>query len=356
MRRGSGVLAWAAVLWVTACGDADFSALVAAGNRGPGAVGTIPERTLSVGETATVVVSSYFSDPDGDALSYTAVSSNPGFVTVSVAGSSVTVASVAQGVATVTVTARDPHGLLAQQRFQVTVPSRPPEVLSAIPSQTLHVGQTATVDASVHFRDPDGDPVTYSAASGNPEVATVAVSAATITIRATASGVATVTVRASDPGGGSARQAVQVTVLNRTPVAVGTISGRTLSIGEAATVDVSSHFSDPDGDALSYSTGSSDARVAQVSVSGSAVSVVALARGVATITVTAVDPQGLAAQQRFAVTVTAPNLAPETVGTIPAQTVGVGRATTLDVMAYFRDPDSDTLTYTTASRDRKSVV
>ena len=312
-------------------------------------MGTIPERTLSVGETATVDVSSHFSDPDGDALSYTAVSSNTGLVTVTVAGSSVTVASVAQGVATVTVTARDPQGLLAQQRFQVTVPDRAPEVLSPIPSQTLHVGQTASVDASVHFRDPDGDPVTYSAVSANPEVATVSVSAATITIRATASGVATVTVRASDPGGGSARQAVLVTVLNRAPVAVGTISGRTLLVGETATVDVSSHFSDPDGDALSYSAGSSNTRVAQVSASGSAVSVVALAGGDVTVTVTATDPQGLAAQQRFAVTVTVPNRAPEAVGTIPARTLTVGQSETLDVAGNFQDQDGDALTYTAAS-------
>ncbi len=70
----------AAAVWVAACGDADpdVTGPTPVRNRAPQAVGTIPERTLSVGETATVDVSSYFSDLDGDALSYTAASSNAG--------------------------------------------------------------------------------------------------------------------------------------------------------------------------------------------------------------------------------------------------------------------------------------
>ena len=353
MRRGASVLASVAVVWVTACGDADSAAPDAAGNRGPEAGGTIPERTLLVGETATVDVSSHFSDPDGDALSYTAVSSNVGLVTVSVAGSAVTVASVAQGVATVTVTARDPHGLLAQQRFQVIVSNRAPEILSAIPSQTLQVGQTASVDASVHFRDPDGDPVTYLATSANPEVATVAVSAATITIRATAAGVANVTVTATDPQGLAAQQrfAVTVTAPNLAPEAVGTIPAQTVGVGRATTLDARGYFRDPDGDALIYTAASSAAGVVAVSVSGSTLILVGVSVGTASVTVTATDPAGLTAAQGIQVTASAatPNRAPEAVGTIPARTLTVGQSTTLDVSPFVTDPDGDALTYTAAS-------
>ncbi len=67
-------------------------------------------------------VSSYFSDPDGDALSYTAASSNAGVAEASVSGSSVAVAAHARGVVTVTVTARDRGGgLSASSPFAVTV-------------------------------------------------------------------------------------------------------------------------------------------------------------------------------------------------------------------------------------------
>ncbi len=76
---------------------------------------------MNTGESISVDVSSYFSDPDGDALTYTASSSNTGVATVGVSGSTVTVTGAAQGSATVRVTATDPGGLSATQSFAVTV-------------------------------------------------------------------------------------------------------------------------------------------------------------------------------------------------------------------------------------------
>lgn len=308
---------------------------------------TIPAHTVSVGETATVDVSPYFRDPDADAILYSAASSNAGVASVSVAGSSVTLTALAKGVATVTVEARDPPGLIAQQQFQVTVPNRTPEAVEAIPAQTLFSGETASVDASAYFRDPDGDPLTYVAASANANIATATAAAAAITIRAVAPGVTTVTVGVEDPDGGTVEQVVHVTVPNRGPVAVGSMANHTVLVGEAVTVDASSYFNDPDGDALSYAAASSNAGIAGVSVSGGSVAVTALAKGLATITVEARDPQGLIAQQRFQVAV--PNRGPVAVGSISARLVSVGETATIDVSSHFSDPDGDTLSYAAAS-------
>ena len=316
-------------------------------NRPPEAVGTIPARTLPVGDTATVDVSPHFRDPDGDALSYTVASSNAEVVGVSVSGSAVTVTAVARGIGTITVTARDPQGLLAQQLFEVTVPNQAPAAGDTIPAQTLFTGETATVDASAHFHDPDGDALTFTATSSSPAVATVTVSEATLTIRAVAAGAATISVTASDPDGAGAEQRFEVTVPNRAPEAVGTLPPRTLAVDETEPVVVSPFFQDPDGDPLAYTAASSDSAVAAVSVSGDTVSVTALAKGVATITVTARDGQGPAAEQRFEVTV--PNRAPAAADTIPAQTLFTGETATVDASAHFRDPDGDALTYAATS-------
>ena len=347
---------WAAVavVWAAACGDAgpgptipDPPPPAPPPNRGPLAVGAIPAITVSAGESMSVDVSPYFSDPDGDALAYTATSSNEAAAAVSVSGASVVVAAHARGVVTVTVVARDPGGLIAQQSFRATVPNRGPEAAGEIPAQTVFAGRTATVDASAWFSDPDGDALRYTAASSRPEVATVTVSEAEISIRALAPGVAMVAVGASDADGASAERTFRVTVPNRGPERVGTIAALTLPAGETAAVDLSSHFADPDGEMLAFTAVSSNAGVAEVSVSGDSVAVTAVARGLATVTVTARDPAGEAAQQMFRVTV--PNRAPEPVGTIPPLPLPAGETATVNLSSHFADPDGDALSYSAAS-------
>ena len=93
-------------------------------NRSPRAVGSIPAQTLKRGGSAvTVNVAQYFTDPDGDSLTYSARSSARSTVSVSVSGSDVTLTPVAAGTATVTVTALDTGELTATQRISVTVES-----------------------------------------------------------------------------------------------------------------------------------------------------------------------------------------------------------------------------------------
>ncbi|MCY3698558.1 MAG: Ig-like domain-containing protein [Gemmatimonadetes bacterium] len=326
---------------------------VQTGNRAPVAVGSIPAESLNPRQVRTIDVSSYFRDPDGNALTYTAASSNTGVATASVSGSSVTVTGVAAGSATVTVTARDPAGLTATQTIAVTVQTgnRAPVAVGSIPAESLNPGQAQTIDVSSYFRDPDGNALTYTAASSNTGVATASVSGSSVTVTGVAVGSATVTVTASDPSGLTATQtiAVSVQVGNRAPVPVGSIPAQGLEPSQTRTVDVSSYFRDPDGDALTYAASSSNTGVATTAVSGSSVSVSGVAVGSATVRVTASDPSGLSATQTFAVTVQVGNRAPVPVGSIPAQSLEPSQTRTVDVSSYFRDPDGDALTYAVSS-------
>ena len=324
-------------------------------NRRPTPVGTISGQTVEVGDSVTVDMSAYFNDPDGDTLRYNAASPNARVATVSVSGSTVTVSGVAVGSATITVTATDPEGLSATQQFVVTVSTgnRQPVVVARIPAQTMTVGAHATVDASSYFSDPDGDVLTYGAGSSDAAVVGVSVSGSQLSVTGVAAGSATVTVTATDPGGLSATQQFVVTVStgNRPPTTVGTIPDQAITVGATTTVDVSSYFSDPDGDVLTYGASSSDVAVARVSVSGSQVSITGVAAGSVTVTVTASDLGGLSATQQFVVTVRTGNRSPTTVGTIPDQAITVGATTTVNVSSYFSDPDGDVLTYAASSSD-----
>ena len=169
----------------------------------------------------------------------------------------------------------------------------------------MTVGQTATVEVSSFFRDPDGGTLRYTAASSAESVVSVSVSGSNLTLTAVAVGTAAITVTATDPDGLAATQSAVVTVeaTNRAPEAVGTISARTMSVGQTETVDVSPFFTDPDGDQLTYTAASSDEAVAAVSLTGSNLTVTAVAAGTAMVTVTATDPDGLTAMQGAEVTV-----------------------------------------------------
>ena len=335
-------------------GQQSFAVMVP--NRAPEPRGTLPNVSLPVGQTTTIEVSQYFSEPDGETLTYSANASDPAVAGVSIAGSTVTVAAQAKGSATVTIVASDPGGLSATQSFVFTVPNREPMPVGTIGAQTVEVGSSVTLDVATSFDDPDDDPLTYTAASSIPTVARTSVSGSAVTISAVGPGVTTVTITATDNDQATATQRVRVTVPqpNRPPQRVGSIPAQQLNIGQSATVNVAAYFSDPDGDALTYTATSSSPSVTRVSVSGSTVTISGLSAGTATMTVTARDPEGLTATQQARVTVQQPNRAPTRVGSIPARSLNPGGIATVNASPYFTDPDGDALTYTAASSN--SVV
>ncbi len=98
-------------------------------------------------------------------------------------------------------------------------PNQPPQAVGSLAPLTMVAGDTTTVDVSANFRDPDGDRLTYAAASSFAGVVSVSVSGGVVTLVAVAAGTATVTVTATDPGGLSATQQMAVTVESAIPSA-----------------------------------------------------------------------------------------------------------------------------------------
>ena len=206
-----------------------FAAVTAVGptNGPPIPVGTLPDQRLEVrGGPVMVDVASAFGDPDGDALTYGATSSNAAVAAVHVSGSTVTITPAIAGTATITVTATDVGGsnMTATQRFTTTVtdapPNSPPAAVGTLPDLTLHVSSPAVVNVTRAFRDPEGDALTYRATSSVVTVATVGVAGARVTVTPVtpaalgAAGATTILVTATDEGGSgtSATQRFTVTV------------------------------------------------------------------------------------------------------------------------------------------------
>ena len=130
-------------------------------NLSPQAVGTIADRSVQVSDGVFMVdVSGAFQDPEGDALTYRAVSSDSSVASVTVSGSTVSVTPLSGGTATMTVTATDAEGsnTSATQTLDVTVASRPPEAVGTLAPLSLRVADgVRSVNVSGAFRDPDGD-------------------------------------------------------------------------------------------------------------------------------------------------------------------------------------------------------
>lgn len=108
-------------------------------NRPPNA-STIPNQSTTAIANKTINLSSYFSDPDGDALTFAASSSDTGVCTVSVSGSTLTLRPVALGSTTITVTGNDGKGGTKSTTFTFSVVNSAPTVLLTSPSanQTLY--------------------------------------------------------------------------------------------------------------------------------------------------------------------------------------------------------------------------
>ncbi|MCY4600290.1 MAG: fibronectin type III domain-containing protein [Acidobacteria bacterium] len=108
---------------------------VLAVNDAPEQVEAIPDQELDEGsDTATVELAGFFEDPDGDALTYRATSSDTAVARVTVTAALLTVAPVQSGTATVTVSAEDRDGLTATQAFVVGVSD---QLVQAVVGDTL---------------------------------------------------------------------------------------------------------------------------------------------------------------------------------------------------------------------------
>ena len=312
-------------------------------NRSPISVGPIPNQTVRVGEAAgTVDVSSYFSDPDGNPLTYTATSSNTSKATVSLSGATLSITAVAAGSATIRVTATDPSNASRSRSFYATVlASNTVNRVGTIPKQTVYLGGTgtATVDVSGYFSGPVGETLTYSATSSSTSRATVSVSGSTLTITGVAGGSSTIGVTATSSQNTSATQSFSVQVYsNRTPSIVATIPAMQIINSGSDAVYLVNYFSDADGnDTLTYTASSSNATLVEVSIGGednTTLTIWANGLATATVTVTATDTSSATATQSFSVQVVSSFAADTVPGLSGQEQLLLGRLLTYDTLIF----------------------
>ena len=154
---------------------------------------------------------------------------------------------------------------------------------------------------------------------------------------------------------------------NQAPIALATgpIQGPALvEEGEDKTMVVSGYFRDVDGDVLSYPAPTVDLEgIVSVALAANeageqVLTISPLARGDATITVTATDPGGLSASVMINVTVDPEGMArPEYVGDLPSSLALMpGEERTIDVAGAFVEHENEDLTITYEKSDEDPAV
>ncbi|MBO1907986.1 tandem-95 repeat protein [Microvirga sp. 3-52] len=290
-------------------------------------------------------VSTYFSDPDGDTLTYSASNLPEGLsidpVTGIISGTINHSASQdgASGVYSVTVTATDGGGLSVDRTFTWTVTNPSPianddttitDVNTAVTGNVITAGGSGDVADA----DPDGDSLSVTsfmiagnATPHNPGDSVLIAGVGTFTLGSTGAysftpvadwngTVPTITYTISDAEGGTdtANLVITVALINDAPEANGTISIQANEDAQGITpLDVSTYFSDPDGDTLTYSASNLPEGLSIDPVTGIISGTINHsasqdgASGVYSVTVTATDGGGLSVDRTFTWTVTNPS-------------------------------------------------
>ena len=228
----------------------------------------------------------------------------------------------------------------------IRVAAGPPLVLHGFSNQVLAADDAVKFDLPTAFPD-FGAGTSYAVESSDPAVVAATIQGSLLILSATGGGKTTLTVTATGRDGQSATLSFKATVL-APPEAIERIPDLSLAVGDSIRIEASDKFRDPGGDSLSYAAETSDSAVATASAEGSAVIVVGRAPGVAALTVTATDPDGLSATLSFKATVLAP---PEAIERIPDLSLAVGDSIRIEASDKFRDPDGDSLSYAAETSD-----
>ncbi len=308
-------------------------------------------------EAFMIDLSDHFSDPDGNGLDYT-VSGQDGVVTAAVSGNVLRVESIqdVNGAATLAITASDGSESIRDEFKMTVTPVNDPPVLSSPFNDITRDEDFAaiTIDPSGNFTDVDGDELTYDATSvGDAATVSIVNNMLEITAASMEFGSATITVTASDPDGETASDEFILTVesVNDAPVLDSPLPDVTRDEDfEAFTIDLSIHFSDPDGNNLNYAV-DNQGEIVTTGISGSilTVSSVLNAHGNSTLTITASD-ETESIQDSFEMTVTPVNDAPVLSSPFNDITRNEDFATfMIDPSGNFTDVDEDELTYAVAA-------
>ena len=315
--------------------------------------------TVNIG--FSLPAANYFTDPNGDPLTY-AASGLPAGLSITPSTGVISGVPSVSGTFPVSVTANDGKGGTVSSSFILNVApaavvNQPPFLSSALPTpQSATVGVAFSTTTAGAFTDPNGDPLSFTA-TGLPTGLVINPTTGVISGVPAVSGTTGVIVTVSDGKGGTAQGFFILNVapapVNNTPptlVGGGIPSPQSATVGVAFSTTTAGAFFDANGDPLSFTATGLPAGLGINPATG-VISGVPTTSGLAGVAVTASDGKGGSVTSTFILNVfpaPAGNLPPNVVGGgIPTpQSATVGFAYSTTTAGAFSDPNGDPLSFT----------
>lgn len=309
----------------------------------------------------------FFTDPDGDPLTYSVLSENEEVVFAEmVSQTSFRLYSNSVGVANLLVRAADPRGSFVTMSVAITVEQRentlPVVIREATPVQ-LNEDQFTSIEmmgTEPFFKDDDGDPLQISATSADSLVASATVDGSKVRILGTGSGSTQIVVTASDGFGGEAQLPISVSVDGK-PVLIADLEPlEIVATGNPFVRNLNNPilFQDPEDGSLSYAVQNNASIYVDAQINGSILTIKPVAVGQAKLTIIATDLAGNSAQTVWNVTVQPRANVEPIVANVPsvlqlrAEDVDYVRDFEDDPILFF-DADGDSLTYQAVTSQSK---
>lgn len=208
--------------------------------------------------------------------------------------------------ADITITSNDP--LSPEKKLKAIFNVNDAPVFSSYPTDNLSVNESEMLAFNITANDPEGNNFDLTVKE-QANFVTVNREGNTFNLSYTpdynSSGINNIVLEVTDEFQASSTFTIPVTVVNvnRAPVVVNPLTDRGLASNDIPLISLLSVFSDPDGDALTYTVSSSNESVIKVYLGTDAIIFTTVSAGKATITVTAKDTEGLIVSTLFDITV-----------------------------------------------------
>ena len=291
----------------------------------------------------TVPLGAVFTDRDGgdDFMPTITYAIDNNIAKLSIEGSTLSIDALTLGTAMITLEATDADGGMVSTMFELTVDNVAPVVAMSVEDKTITRIDDLTVDLSGVFSDKDGGdmfmPAIMATSQGDAEVA-ITVDGLSVMVDAIGLGSTTITIVATDADGAMVETTFMLTIENIVPVVMNEVPAQTTTRVADLSIDISETFMDPDHGALAITAMSSDGEVVDASVANTTLTLDGTGLGNATVTLTAMDPDGGSVSTTFAVTIE--NIDPVVAMSVPDQTTTRIQDLSIDISGVFSDEDA----------------